>query len=129
MIDRTIVVSVAGSLFLLLVVMELVRRRRLREQYALAWLVSSFILFILSFSRPLLTFIANVLGIHYPPSALFLIGFFLFLMVLLHFSAIISRQANEIKSLVQEVALLQWRVGRCEREMDDPSRAKPREPT
>ena len=129
MIDRTIVVSVVGSLLLLLLVLELVRRRRLREQYALAWLVSGVILFILSFSRPLLSLIAQFLGIHYPPSALFLIGFFLFLLVLLHFSAIISRQANELKDLVQEVALLQWRVSQCERKVDDPARAKPKEPT
>ncbi len=123
MIDRTIIVSVAGSLMLLILVLDLVRRRRLREQYALAWLASGVILFILSSSRPLLAFVAQLLGIHYPPSALFLIGFFLFLLVLLHFSAIISRQANEIKDLVQEVALLQWRVSRCERKMDDPERA------
>ena len=125
MIDRTIVVSVVGSLLLLLLVLELVRRRRLREQYALAWLISGVILFILSFSRPLLAFAAQILGIHYPPSALFLIGFFLFMLVLLHFSAIISRQANELKDLVQEVALLQWRIGQCERKVDDPGQGKP----
>ena len=129
MIDRTIVVSVVGSLLLLLLVLELVRRRRLREQYAIAWLISGVILFVLSFSRPLLAFAAQILGIHYPPSALFLIGFFLFMLVLLHFSAIISRQANELKDLVQVVALLQWRIGQCERKVDDPARAKPKEPT
>ncbi len=129
MIDRTILVSVAGSLLILLLVMELVRRRRLREEYALAWLISGVILFVLSFSRPLLAFVAQVLGIHYPPSALFLVGFFLFLLVLLHFSAIISRQAGEIKDLVQEVALLQWRVVQCERKVVDRGQADSDEPT
>lgn len=129
MIDRTIVVSVAGSLFLLLLVMELVRRRQLREQYALAWLISGVILFVLSFSRTLLALVAQALGIFYPPSALFLIGFFLFLLVLLHFSVIISRQANEIKDLVQEVALLQWRVGQCEKRVDDAAEAEQRDAT
>lgn len=129
MIDRTIVVSVAGSLFLLLLVMELVRRRHLREQYALAWLISGVILFVLSFSRTLLALVAQALGIFYPPSALFLIGFFLFLLVLLHFSVIISRQANEIKDLVQEVALLQWRVGQCEKKLDDSAKVEQRDAT
>lgn len=128
MIDRTIVVSVAGSLILLLLVLELVRRRQLREQYALAWLISGVILFVLSFSRTLLALVAQALGIFYPPSALFLIGFFLFLLVLLHFSVIISRQANAIKDLVQEVALLQWRVGLCEKRVDDAAKEEPRDP-
>lgn len=129
MIDRTIVVSVAGSLLLLLLVMELVRRRHLREQYALAWLFSGVVLFILSFSRTLLALVAQALGIFYPPSALFLIGFFLFLLVLLHFSVIISRQANEIKDLVQEVALLQWRVGQCEKKVDESAKVEQRDAT
>jgi hypothetical protein len=127
MIDRTILVSVAGTLIVLLLVLELVRRRSLREEYALAWLICGVILFVLSFSRPLLSFISQLLGIHYPPSALFLIGFFLFLLVLLHFSIIISRQAGEIKDLVQEFALLQWRVEQNERRTEHPARARSEE--
>ena len=70
--DRTMIVGAAGSVGVLLLVLELVRRRRLREEYALLWLVTGAVLLLLSLSRPLLDTLAELTGIYYPPSALFL---------------------------------------------------------
>lgn len=99
--------AIAGSATVLFLVVELIRRGRLKERYALLWLFSGIVLFILSVSRDLLNTIAKVIGIYYPPSLLFLIAFVFLLLITLHFSAVISGLSEKNKRLAQEVALLQ----------------------
>ncbi|HMB71591.1 MAG TPA: DUF2304 domain-containing protein [bacterium] len=104
--DRIQWVSILGSAALLGVVLELVRSRRLRERYSLLWIVTGVILLVLSCWRGVLDRLAGVFGIHYPPSALFLVGFGFFLVILLHFSIVHSMLAVRVKELAQEIALL-----------------------
>ena len=104
--DRIQWVSILGSAALLGVVLELVRSRRLREQYSLLWIFTAAILLLLSGWRGLLDRLAASVGIHYPPSALFLVGFGFFLVILLHFSIVHSTLAKRVKELTQEIALL-----------------------
>ena len=98
--------AIAGSGTLLLVVLELIRRGRLKERYALLWLASGVVLLILSLSRGLLEFLSRQVGIFYPPSLLFLVAFVFLLLITLHFSAVISGLSEKNKRLAQEVALL-----------------------
>jgi len=104
--DRVQWVSIAGSALLLLGVLELVRSRRLVEQYSLLWLFTAAVLLLLSCWRGLLDRLAFLVGIHYPPSALFLVGFGFFLLLLLHVSLVLSDLSERTKRLAQEVALL-----------------------
>ena len=67
-------------------ILELVRRRRLLERYALLWLFSAIVLLILAVWRGLLEDIARFIGVAYPPNALFFIAFGFVLVLLLHFS-------------------------------------------
>jgi hypothetical protein len=98
--------AIAVSIVLALIVFELVRRRRLIERYALVWLVSTAILLVLSVWRGGLEKLASLLGIAYPPNALFLGAGAFVLLTLLHFSVAISRLSDETKVLAQEVARL-----------------------
>lgn len=109
---QIVAVFAAGSL--LLFVLELVRRRRLLERYALLWLFSATVLLLLAAWRGALQDLADVLGIAYPPNALFFVAFFFVLALLLHFSSAVSRQSDQIKVLAQRIALLQERVDRSE---------------
>jgi hypothetical protein len=104
---RIQIVAIVGAAGLLFVVLELVRRRRLLERYALLWLLSAFILLLLSAWRDLLEHVASAIGIHYAPSALFVIAFGFVLLLLLHFSLVVSRLADQSKVLAQRVALLE----------------------
>jgi hypothetical protein len=99
---------------LFVVVFELVRRRRLMERYALLWLFSTAVLLGLAVWQELLTKVASAIGIFYPPSALFAIAFGFVLVMLLHFSLVISRLADQNKVLAQRVGLLQQRVSALE---------------
>lgn len=99
-------VAIFGSLLLLGIILGLVRNRRLREEHALLWLLTGIILLVLSLVRPLLDILSRWMGIYYPPAALFLIGFGFTLLILMHFSVLVSDLAERNKRLAQEIALL-----------------------
>lgn len=117
--DRLQWVSILGSAGLLAVVLELVRSRRLQERYSLLWIFTAAVLLLLSCWRGLLDRLAFLFGIHYPPSALFLIGAGFFLMILLHFSVVHSNLANRVKQLSQELAILKEERRRESAETED----------
>jgi hypothetical protein len=100
------IVAIAASGTLVLVVFELLRRRRLIERYALLWLFSSLVLLLLSIWTGLLEIISKAVGIAYPPNALFAIAFAFVLLLLMHFSLAISRLSGETKVLAQKIARL-----------------------
>jgi hypothetical protein len=104
--DIVKLLAIAGSASLLLLVLELIRRGRLKERYSLLWLFSGAVMLVLSLSRDLLEYIARLVGIFYPPSLLFLIAFIFLLLITLHFSAVISGLSEKNKKLAQEIALL-----------------------
>jgi hypothetical protein len=110
--SRIQIVSIIAAALVLLVIFELVRRRRLMERYALLWLASGLVLLGLAIWRDALEKIANGLGVAYPPNALFLIAFGFVLVLLLHFSLAVSKLADQSKILAQRLALLEERVGR-----------------
>ena len=101
-------ILVTGGMFA--VIFELLRRKRLMERYALLWLFASAVLLALAVWKGLLTTIAHAIGIYYPPSALFVIAFGFILVMLLHFSLVISRLADQNKILAQRLGLLQERL-------------------
>ena len=104
--DLVKILAISGSAAVLLVVLELIRRGRLKERYSLLWLFSGTVMLILSLSRGLLEYIARLVGIFYPPSLLFLVAFVFLLLITLHFSAVISGLSEKNKRLAQELALL-----------------------
>jgi hypothetical protein len=105
---QLISVAITGGLFFL--VFELVRRKRLLERYALLWLFASAVMLALATWRDALEVLADATGIAYAPSALFAVAFGFVLVLLLHFSLVISRLADQNKVLAQRLALLQQRV-------------------
>ncbi len=110
MIDRAMIFGLLASVATLALVLELVRRRRLREEYSLLWLATALVLIVLSLSRPLLDVLAEIVGIFYPPSALFLVAVVFILFILLHFSTVLTRLAQENKETAQQLAILRWQL-------------------
>ena len=100
--------AVAASLLLLAVVFELIRSRRLRERYALLWLLTGLVLLALSAWRGGLNTIAGWVGVEtYPPAVLFAVALLFVLAVLLHYSTVISKVTDQNVILAQRVALLE----------------------
>jgi hypothetical protein len=105
------VVAAIASVLLILVVLELIRSRRLRERYALLWLLTGVVLLALSVWRSGLNTIAGWVGVHgYPPAVLFAVGALFVLLVLLHYSTVISKLHDQNTILAQRLALLEQRL-------------------
>jgi hypothetical protein len=112
--SRIQIVAIIVTAGLFGTVFELVRRRRLMERYALLWLFATVVLLALAVWRDLLERVSSAVGIFYAPSALFAIAFGFVLVLLLHFSLVISRLADQNKVLAQRIGILQQRLDRLE---------------
>ena len=105
---RISIAAAIASVILLVVVFELIRSRRLRERYALLWLLTGLVLLALSVWRGGLDTIAGWFGVTgYPPAVLFAVGTLFILVVLLHYSTVISKLADQNTILAQRLALLE----------------------
>jgi len=101
------IVAITASLVLVLFVVEAIRRSHLNARYAILWLGAGGVLLLFSIYRPLLHWSAELLGISYPPSLLFGLAFLFLLVIVLHYSLVISSHRNSIRRLAQTVALLE----------------------
>jgi len=113
---RVSVAASVASVLLILVVLELIRGRRLKERYALLWLATGVVLLVLSAWRGGLNTVAGWLGVGtYPPAILFAAATLFIIVVLLHYSTVLSKLTDENVLLAQRLALLEERVRRGER--------------
>lgn len=98
------------SLIILVGIVELVRRKKLKEEYSLLWLITGFGLLLLTLSDKLLYGITNFFGAVLPSNMLFFFGLIFVLLLCLHYSLKISLMTTQIKTLAQKLALLEDEV-------------------
>ena len=103
---ETRIIAVGASLLVLGLVIELVRRRRLKEEYSVLWVLTALVLLVLSLWYPLLLKITELVGAVMPSSTLFFFGLVFALLMLLHFSVRVSSMERRVTMLVQEMGLL-----------------------
>ena len=103
-------VAITASVVLVVFVVEAIRRSHLNARYAILWLGAGGVLLTFSLYRPLLDWVAWLLGISYPPSLLFGLAFVFLLVIVLHYSLVISSQRDSIRRLAQTIALLERRL-------------------
>lgn len=106
MTDRVQIVALISSALLLLLVLELVRRRRLSEEYSALWIILSVSLIGISLRRDVLDSTAKWLGVYYPPTVLVLILVAVISVAALCFSVILSRHQRQIDRLIEENAIM-----------------------
>jgi hypothetical protein len=114
--SRLQIVAIVCAFALVLLVLEMVRQRRLMERYALLWMFASAVVLGLAVWEDGLNTIARAMGIASPPNALFFIAVAFILLLLLHFSAAMSRLADQSKVLAQRAAILEHRINELEAE-------------
>ena len=105
-IQTTQVIAIVVSISLFLYILYLVRKKKIKEEYSLLWLSSSFVFILFSIWRDGLEYFAKLIGIAYPPAALFLILLLAIFLILIEFSINISKLSEKNKILAQELALL-----------------------
>jgi hypothetical protein len=107
---RIQILAVIGSVALVFFIIELIRRKRLREEFSILWLAMGVVFLALSIFRGLLDQFSYLVGIGYPPAALFLILIMGLTVIMIHFSVAISELKETQKKLVQEIGLLKAAV-------------------
>ena len=105
-LSRTQIVAAFGAVLLALYVLDLVRRRKLSEEYSLLWVIASFVIAVLGFSTPLLVWITHALGVLGEASTVFAFGLAFAVAMLLYLSLKLSRLGFENHELTRDLALL-----------------------
>jgi len=99
-------IAIAFSLILFFVILFLIRKRRIKEEYSLMWLLFSLVFIVFALWRKGLDVVSGFLGIAYPPAAMLLILLMAIFLIMIEFSMIISKLADKNKNLAQEIGLL-----------------------
>jgi len=100
------IIALVATFAIFLFVLDLVRRRRLAERYAIIWMTAALALLVLSVWTGGLDVIKDLMGIQEPANAIFILAFAVGFLLLLNFSVVSSRLGDETKVLAQEVARL-----------------------
>lgn len=108
------ILAIAGSLALLAFIVELVRRRRLKEEYSVLWVLTALALLLLAAWGGLLADLTHLIGAISQASTLYFFGLLFVVFLLLHFSVRVSNLERRVVVLLQEVALLDERRRRRE---------------
>lgn len=118
MINRIQLIASVVSIVIIFVVIYLVKNKKLKESYSLIWLATGAFMLTASFWRRLLKIISDLIGIYYPPSALFLIGIIFLILLLLQFSVVISSLFENNKKLIQRVSLLEFELEELKKKLN-----------
>jgi len=112
------ILSIIGSVALIVGIIYLIRKKKLKEEYAILWLFIFFIFLIISIFRGSIDYISKLLGISYQPASLFILLFAGAFLLLLHFSIIISDMRTKMNRLVTELTLVHKRMEDLEKNKD-----------
>ena len=115
---RTQILIVVVSLTLLAVVLHMVRKRHVREQYSLLWIAACVVLLLSAVLIRAVESLSRIVGIFYPPAFLFLVAILLIVVLQVHFSVVISSLKEQSRSLTQDLGLLQSEIHRLRRQLD-----------
>ncbi len=114
---RTKVVALVISIGMLLLIIELVRRRKLREEYSQLWFITGIVIVLMMVWFDLLRFISHLVGAVNQISTIFFLAFLFLVGISLHFSVVISKLTNQVKDLAQQNALLEGELERLKKKI------------
>jgi hypothetical protein len=112
------ILSIIGSAALIVGIIYLIRKKKLKEEYAILWLFIFFIFLIISIFRGSIDYISKLLGISYQPASLFILLIAGAFLLLLHFSIIISGLRTKMNRLVSEITLVHKQLEDMEKNKD-----------
>lgn len=102
--------ALIAGLILLTIIINLIRQRRLKEEYSWIWLLTGLGIFILVIYYPLLLFVSQLMGAKIPVTALFLSGFLFLILITLFYSVKLSELSDKVRKLSQKIALLEKKL-------------------
>lgn len=109
---------IIGIIIFFIMILKYLKDKTLNLKYSLLWLFTGVCLLILAIFPKLLDMISALIGIYSPVNALFMLGFVFVIMILMSLTSIVSRQNRKIRTLIQELAILEKRVREVESQTD-----------
>lgn len=106
----TLVLGVAGSVTTLILLFELLRRKHLREKYAILWVLVAVLTLVVAAVPQTLYWLAEVLGVEVPANLLFFVASMVLLGISVHHSHELGRLEDQTRTLAEELALLRLKV-------------------
>ena len=103
---RIRVVSILISTFIFAMIILLVRRKKLREEFALIWIVAGVVIVTMATWVDMVSFVSRLTGILTPPSVIFVLGILFLVLINLQLSIKVSKNQDDIKDLAQKIALI-----------------------
>ena len=100
------IMAVVVSVGLLAFIIDLVRRRKLREEYSWLWVMVGVGIFVLAIWYDLLVGITHLIGVGLPTSTLFFFGLVFLIVNSIHYSVKISQLSNQVKTMAQRLAIM-----------------------
>lgn len=116
---RIQILAIFASLLLMLLTVDLIRKRHLEEKYALTWLIACVFFFLCSLNVKVLSFLAGISGVVLPSNFLFLLGFFFLTVISLSLSVIVSKESYGRRRLAQEISLLRFELEEMRKRLSD----------
>lgn len=107
--------GLTASIALFFFIILLIKRRKLKEEYALLWLATTAFFSGLSIFKGSLDLIGSALGIYYAPAAVLLLLIGCIILILIHYSTVISKLSEQNQKLAQEIALLKNEINNANR--------------
>lgn len=101
------ILSIVFSILLLALIFLLIRRKKIREEYAILWIAIFLVFLVLSVFRGLIDKISSLLGIQYQPASLFLILIGCLFLLTFHFSFVISDMKKKINTMAMKIAMME----------------------
>ena len=121
---RIQVLAIIGSILFLILIVELIRKKKIKEEYGLLWIFFSAVFIVIAVWRQGLEVLSRLLGIFYAPAAFLLILLVAVFLILLQYSIVLSRLSENYKTLVQELGILRMRIEEKDR-ISKSTEAKP----
>lgn len=108
------IIAVTFSLILFTVILQLIRKHKLREEYAIVWFAVSLAILVFSLFDRTLNYLAALVAVVYAPTLILVFGILFCVVLLLAQTVMLSTQANRLRDLAQSVGLLEWRLRQLE---------------
>ncbi|NIV28477.1 MAG: DUF2304 family protein [Anaerolineae bacterium] len=115
-LQRVVIAAMGGGI--ILITFEMIRRRKLKEEYSLLWFLTGCVILLFSVFPGVLYWLSAQLHLHHLTTMLLVTAAFL-LSIVLHYSTVISRLSEHEKELAQKVAILSWQLERGRRAMEE----------
>ena len=112
------IVSLVICILIFVFTIDMVRKKKLREEYSALWLITSLVMFILVIKYDWLVLLTGLIGGGLPTTTLFMCAILFLMLIAMQFSFRISKHSDQIKNLVQENALLRQQVRQLKQQQE-----------